>query len=60
MRVSVSRAPDGVLEARKFPKEGAALLTSLTTSDGLAELGDDVTGVSAGDMIAFYPHESFW
>jgi molybdopterin molybdotransferase len=59
VRVSVSRAPDGVLEARKFPKEGAALLTSLTASDGLAELHDDATGVSEGEMIAFYPHDSF-
>jgi molybdopterin molybdotransferase len=59
VRVSVSRAADGVLEGRKFPKEGAALLTSLTTSDGLAELADDATSVSEGDMIAFYPHDSF-
>jgi len=57
VRVSVSRAADGVLEARKFPKEGAGLLTSLTESDGLAELGDNVKNTAPGDMIAFYPHE---
>ena len=60
IRVNVARAPDGVLEARKFPKEGAALLTSLTTSDGLAEIADDATGVSVGEMISFYPHDAFW
>lgn len=60
VRVNVSRTADGVLEARRFPKEGAALLTSLTTSDGLAELADDATGVAVGDMISFYPHDSFW
>jgi molybdopterin molybdotransferase len=60
VRVDVSRAADGVLEARRFPKEGAALLTSLTASDGLAELADDATGVAVGDMISFYPHDSFW
>ena len=60
VRVNVARAADGVLEARKFPKEGAALLTSLTTSDGLAELADDATGVSIGEMISFYPHDAFW
>ena len=60
VRVDVSPAADGVLEARRFPKEGAALLTSLTTSSGLAELADDATGVAVGDMIAFYPHDSFW
>jgi molybdopterin molybdotransferase len=60
VRVDVARAADGVLEARRFPKEGAALLTSLTTSDGLAELADDAAGVAVGDMISFYPHDAFW
>ena len=60
IRVFISRAADGVLEARKFPKEGAGLLTSLTESDGLAELGLDVKTVAPGDMIAFYPHEILW
>ncbi len=60
VRVNVSRAPDGVLEARRFPKEGAALLTSLTTSDGIAELGDDATAVAVGDIINFFPHSAFW
>jgi molybdopterin molybdotransferase len=60
VRVRLSRASDGVLEARKFPKEGAGLLTSLTESDGLAELGLDVKTVAPGDMIAFYPHEILW
>jgi molybdopterin molybdotransferase len=57
IRVSISRAADGVLEARRFPKEGAGLLTSLTESDGLAEIGDNVKSTAPGDMIAFYPHE---
>ncbi|TXH32699.1 MAG: molybdopterin molybdotransferase MoeA [Rhodospirillaceae bacterium] len=60
VRVNVSQAADGVLEARRFPKEGAALLTSLTTSDGIAEIADDVTAVAVGDMINFFPHAVFW
>jgi molybdopterin molybdotransferase len=60
VRVSVSRGADGMLEARKFPKEGAALLTSLTQSDGLAELADDASGVAEGEWLAFHPHDSFW
>ena len=60
VRVSVSRAADGMLEARRFPKEGAALLTSLTLSDGLAELADDVTAVAPGDTIGFHPHALLW
>ena len=60
IRVSVTRAADGILEARKFPKEGAALLTSLTESDGLAEIGDDIEAIAVGDMITYYPHDAFW
>jgi molybdopterin molybdotransferase len=60
IRVSVSRASDGVLEAQKFPKEGAGLLTSLTESDGLAELANDAKTVAPGDMIHFYPYEVLW
>jgi len=60
VRVSLVRAEDGTLEARKFPKEGAGLLTSLTQSDGLAELGLNTKKVEIGDMVAFYPHELLW
>ncbi len=60
IRVSVSQAADGVLEARRFPKEGAALLTSLTQSDGLAELADDTVAVAAGDFVSFHPHALLW
>jgi molybdopterin molybdotransferase len=60
VRVSVSRASDGILEAQKFPKEGAGLLTSLTESSGLAELAYDAEAIAPGDMINFYPHEVLW
>jgi molybdopterin molybdotransferase len=60
VRVSVTPGVGGVLEARKFPKEGAGLLTSLTQSDGIAELGEDVTAVAIGDLIDFFPHHAFW
>lgn len=59
IRVSLSQAQDGVLEARKFPKDGAALLSSLTESDGLAVIPEDARGVSVGEMISFYPHDGF-
>ena len=58
IRVSLAQAGDGVFEARRFPREGAALLTSLTTTDGLAELADDATQVAVGDMISFHPYEA--
>ena len=34
-------------------REGAGLLSSLADTDGLAELGEDVTQVSPGDTIGF-------
>jgi molybdopterin molybdotransferase len=60
VRVSLASSSDGVTEAHKFPRDGAGVLTSLTESDGLAELGDDVTRVAEGDMIAFHPHGLLW
>ena len=43
VRANLRKAPDGVLEAVKFPREGAGLISSLVDSDGLVELGEDVT-----------------
>ena len=59
VRVTLAHGADG-LTAKKFPRDGAGVLTSLTGSDGLVELPDDATGVAPGDGIAFYPHASLW
>ena len=37
----------------KFPREGAGLLSSLTDTDGLIELREDVTQVSPGESVGF-------
>lgn len=55
VRVSLAHA-GGSVEAHKFPREGAGVLTSLTETDGLAELGESVTRVEPGDMIGFLPY----
>lgn len=60
VRVSLFRDAGGGLEARKFPRDGAGVLTSLTESDGLVELPDDTTGVTPGDTLAYYPHALLW
>ncbi|MCP1559580.1 UNVERIFIED_ORG: molybdopterin molybdotransferase [Methylobacterium sp. SuP10 SLI 274] len=60
VRVSLVRSGEGDLEAQKFPRDGAGVLTSLTESDGLVELPDDATGVSPGDLLAYYPHVLLW
>jgi molybdopterin molybdotransferase len=55
VRVSLSHA-DGIVSAQKFPREGAGVLSSLTETDGLAELPEDVTKVAPGDTIGFLPY----
>lgn len=60
VRVSVAPGPDAVLEAMKYPREGAGVLSSLTETDGLVELDDAVTAVATGDILTFYPHAVLW
>jgi molybdopterin molybdotransferase len=57
VRVSLRHGVDGALEAVKFPREGAGLLSSLVETDGLVELGEDVTRVESGDSIGFLGYE---
>jgi molybdopterin molybdotransferase len=45
----------GRTRARKFPREGAGLLSSLTQSDGFAELPEEVTAVAPGDALTVIP-----
>src|SRR5437763_3249694 len=53
VRVVLHRAADGGLEAAKFPREGAGLLSSLVETDGLVELGEDITRVEPGQNVGF-------
>lgn len=49
------RTEGAVTRAAKFPREGAGLLSSLTESDGFAELPEAITRVAPGDAIAVLP-----
>jgi molybdopterin molybdotransferase len=53
VRVTLRRADDGMLDAHKFPREGAGLLSSLVDTDGLVELGETVTRVEPGERVGF-------
>jgi molybdopterin molybdotransferase len=53
VRVSVKPNADGDLIAEKYPVEGAGVLTSLTRTDGLIELPENLTKVAPGDRIGF-------
>jgi molybdopterin molybdotransferase len=58
VRVALRAAADGVVEAVKFAQDGAGVLTSLTETDGLAELPEDVTTVDPGSTIGFLSYAS--
>jgi molybdopterin molybdotransferase len=58
VRVNLRRAADGVLEATKFPREGAGLLSSLVDTDGLVELGEEITQVQPGQTVGFLSYAS--
>jgi molybdopterin molybdotransferase len=51
VRVHLRAAGDGSLEAFKFPREGAGLLSSLIDTDGVVELDEDLTRVEAGQVV---------
>jgi molybdopterin molybdotransferase len=56
VRVALRTATDGVVEAIKHQQEGAGVITSLTETDGLVELPEDVTAIQAGAMVGFMPY----
>jgi molybdopterin molybdotransferase len=58
VRVALRAAPDGVIEAVKHEQDGAGVLTSLTQTDGLAELLEEVTTVEPGSMVGFLSYAS--
>jgi molybdopterin molybdotransferase len=53
VRVHLRKSDDGALEAVKFPREGAGLLSSLVDTDGLVELGEEITQVEPGQTVGF-------
>jgi molybdopterin molybdotransferase len=55
LRARLITGEDGKPWARKFPHEGSGILTSLTQSDGLIELPEDLTTLSRGDLVDFLP-----
>jgi molybdopterin molybdotransferase len=58
VRVGLRRAADGVIEAVKHPQEGAGVITSLTETDGLAELPEDRLEVEPGSTVGFLSYAS--
>ncbi len=53
VRVKLTRAADGTVEAVKHGQEGAGIITSLTETDGLVELTEATTTVAPGATVGF-------
>ncbi|AMN39553.1 molybdopterin molybdotransferase MoeA [Rhodoplanes sp. Z2-YC6860] len=53
VRVALRPGTDGTIEAVKHPQEGAGVITSLTETDGLAELAEDTTTLEPGATVGF-------
>ena len=49
--------PDGEPRAHKHGVDGAGILTSLTETGGIVELGEPVTAVTPGDSVGYLPYE---
>jgi molybdopterin molybdotransferase len=58
VRVALRRTADGGVEAVKHPQEGAGVITSLTETDGLAELSEDTTKIEPGAIVGFLSYAS--
>ncbi len=57
VRVRAVPQPDGALHLHKHPVDGAGILTSLTRTDGLAELAEDVLSIVPGTTVLYLPYE---
>ncbi len=55
VRVMLSDGDDGTPLARKFPRDGAGILSSMVAADGLVELAEDITRLESGTIVPFLP-----
>ncbi|MBI1775923.1 MAG: molybdopterin molybdotransferase MoeA [Proteobacteria bacterium] len=46
------------LVARRFPRDGAGILSSMVESDGLVELPEALTTLTSGSMVDFLPYSA--
>lgn len=59
VRVALRLRADGDYDAIKHPQDGAGVITSLTQTDGLIELPEDVTTIAKGERVRFLSYASF-
>ena len=59
LRGTLSTTAGGEVAVSKYASEGSGLISSLRASDGLVEIGEDVTAIAEGDAVAFIPFSEF-
>lgn len=57
VRVSLTPGADGVMVAQKHPQDGAGVMTSLTRTDGLVELGEELSRIEEGSLVPFLAYD---
>ena len=55
LRAKLEPAPDGGWIAKKFPRDGAGILSSMVESDGLVVLDEGATDIVPGASVPFLP-----
>jgi molybdopterin molybdotransferase len=55
VRARLEPGQDGGWVARKFPRDGAGILSSMVESDGLCEIGEGIARIAPGAAIDFIP-----
>ncbi len=58
VRVALRRAAMGEIEAVKHPQDGAGVITSLTETDGLLELPEEMTAIEPGARVGFLSYSA--
>lgn len=58
VRVSLHEDGDGGWQAEKYAVDGAGVITSLTRTDGLVELPEDLLRLEPGERVRFYPYSA--
>ena len=56
VRATLDRPGAGLARAQRYRKEGAGMLTSLTETDGLVELPEELTRLDVGMEASFIPY----
>ncbi len=55
VRAWLETGDDGAPVARRFPRDGAGILSSMVEADGLVELAEDLTTLEPGAVVDYLP-----